>query len=923
MRPEAREIEALLRLPATPDLLDRWVRSLAAPPTAPPFQVLYDALLGEYARDPRRAMLAVEHAERALARTLPDRERALLWRMEANIRIGIGDLQGAVRGFGRAFAAFAEAKLRVEQGRCCIGWLYALGLRGDLDTAMGVAQLGRRYLPRTSLADRARLEANLANAFLHAGRLSAADRGFRAAMARFRSLGLRGEVGVCRLNLGMTAWMKAETAIARRYLRTARTDLDRTGNRVLSLYAQTGLAALELVEGADPAGWERLQDVRREIRDLGDERALAWSHQELAVLLSSLGAYEAAAPEAEQAWGIFRRLGFRDESARAASLRGNILSSLGGNQLAMSLIEEARRSWQEAGCSWAVRKVEIEQARLLLREEDPVAARDLLRRLVRHLPKESARAEGAIARGLLAEAYLLMGTPGRALRLARLAHRSARLHPARWERPGLAMLVARSLAALGRSAEVMRWTRLSVRELEALLLRFGDRRMRLLIGESRARLFREAIDLSLRHGGARAVEIALDLVSQSRAPTLLEDLQLGGRATRRGIRSALTRLRDEMLRPDGDRTEARHRGLGRELDRLATIAGSAPTYTSEVIRRAREARGFRSWRTRLGDRQLVVFDRDRTGWYAFCIRGRGPVGRVFLPGLEAAIERYWIPLRLTIEAAAQVGDHERDRFLALTLKDCRTAMEQLRAALWEPMSLDPALPIVAVPGGELHALPIEALFEIGASRVPIGITRLPHPALLTESGRRTTSRHVRHALIVHGPAQGARDEATHVARSLREAGWIVEQGDQRDQLRRGQGRIDLLHVAAHGAFHQDGWSLSGIQLTDGWLGFEHLPRHRLRGSLIQFTSCESGRTTLFPGSDIDGWMTAGLGAGATALGLSLWKVDDLTAREWSRAFYRHWRQGGVSPNEAAGKARRALRERWEHPFRSAAFFVVG
>ena len=134
-------------------------------------------------------------------------------------------------------------------------------------------------------------------------------------------------------------------------------------------------------------------------------------------------------------------------------------------------------------------------------------------------------------------------------------------------------------------------------------------------------------------------------------------------------------------------------------------------------------------------------------------------------------------------------------------------------------------------------------------------------------------------------------------------------------------KIGLLHVAAHGSFHREGWLLSGLCLSDGWIGFEHLPRGRIRGALLSFTSCESGRSNLFPGSDLDGWMTAGFAAGARDLALTLWKVDDASAQAFAGAFFRNWTQG-ASTAAASAAARREIRARWKHPYHWAPFFSV-
>jgi len=91
---------------------------------------------------------------------------------------------------------------------------------------------------------------------------------------------------------------------------------------------------------------------------------------------------------------------------------------------------------------------------------------------------------------------------------------------------------------------------------------------------------------------------------------------------------------------------------------------------------------------------------------------------------------------------------------------------------------------------------------------------------------------------------------------------------------------------------------------------------------VQFTSCESGQTRALPGSDIDGWITAGLAAGAREMVLTLWKIDDEAGIAFADHFYRAW-TAGSSAAEAAARARTAMRRHDPHPYRWAPFVAVG
>ena len=157
---------------------------------------------------------------------------------------------------------------------------------------------------------------------------------------------------------------------------------------------------------------------------------------------------------------------------------------------------------------------------------------------------------------------------------------------------------------------------------------------------------------------------------------------------------------------------------------------------------------------------------------------------------------------------------------------------------------------------------------------------------------------------------------------LRGAGFETREMTRRSELVRNRGRAALLHVAAHGVHHSQEWMLNGLRLEDGWMGFEHLRRSQLEGATLYFSSCESGLVSGSPHAEWHGWMVAGLRAAAREMVLSLWKVDDQSARAFARAFYSRWTDGRPVAH-AIHEAQAELRTRHPHPFHWAPFMGLG
>jgi len=222
---------------------------------------------------------------------------------------------------------------------------------------------------------------------------------------------------------------------------------------------------------------------------------------------------------------------------------------------------------------------------------------------------------------------------------------------------------------------------------------------------------------------------------------------------------------------------------------------------------------------------------------------------------------------------------------------------------------------VLVPDGILHDLPLEAIALDGTCEA---VSRLPHPALLRGIRRRRRP----HALLLHGPGEGQRDEVRHLARRFRRGGFRVRTAARRDAVRDADRALGAVHLAAHGVFRQGDPHLSAVHLGDGWMGFSHLRNPRLRGALVVFSSCESGLLARHPGRDMEGWLSAGFAMGAREMVLTLWKIDDAASRAFTGVFYEAW-MAGATAAEAGVVAARAHRASGAHPYRWAAHFAAG
>ena len=100
---------------------------------------------------------------------------------------------------------------------------------------------------------------------------------------------------------------------------------------------------------------------------------------------------------------------------------------------------------------------------------------------------------------------------------------------------------------------------------------------------------------------------------------------------------------------------------------------------------------------------------------------------------------------------------------------------------------------------------------------------------------------------------------------------------------------------------------SALHLADGWLTARDAYDLRLRCSLVTLSACETGINAVTPGDELLGLVRGFLAAGAPALLVSLWPVDDATTVQFMSHFYTAWLAGATSGCRTPGGTVRAAR----------------
>jgi CHAT domain-containing protein len=324
------------------------------------------------------------------------------------------------------------------------------------------------------------------------------------------------------------------------------------------------------------------------------------------------------------------------------------------------------------------------------------------------------------------------------------------------------------------------------------------------------------------------------------------------------------------------------------------------------------------------DQQLVVF-----------LVSTGAIEAIRLPADWGDIQRLLQSFELNLKVVS-VSQNMPDRIASL-VPQAVGVLGRLYQLLVGPFHerLTGYRHLIIVPHGPLHYLPFHALhdgdsfllarYEI--SYLPSGsFLRYCHEAAVADSGTLVLGN------SVEGRLPNTLDEAKTIA-----ARWgtqpFLEGEATRERVQHAAPHCRIVHLATHGDFRADNPLFSGLVLADGWLTTLDVFNLCLKAALVTLSACQTGRAVIGGGDELLGLMRAFLSAGASALLLSHWAVEDHSTAQLMESFY-HQLEAGWSKGAALRHAQLQLAQakgatdidgcdRYRHPFFWAPFFLVG
>jgi len=866
--------------------------------------------------------------------------------IQAQVHAIDGNLDTALTLVARARDGFRSADADFDALRTELGMMHVLNELGRHDDAVARGLAVLDVLDRTPDLGatpeqewwlRATVHRNISVCHTFAGRHAQALQQGRAAEEAYRRAGMVSEVASLRQNTGEQLLDLGQVHEALERFDEAASAFRKTGQTLYEARClvdigrasaqigrwREGLQAFDTARGL----LERL-DMRADLDQLLLSSAEAWL---------GLGLHDEALVAYREAEGSLRRSGQTHYLARVLTGSGVALARTGRLTDAEEALAEATDLHRREGNVPLLAQVLVETADVHARRADLAPAREMVDEAVELLAGGEWTTQLLYAH-LRAADLAMAGDRDLA---AAYRHLTA---AARLVRPlGLPPLQYRVDARLGRLRRLQgdddgarAALRSATRVVEDLRATLPTEAMRASFLRDAATPYADLVALELAAGDALA---ALSAAERSKSRALADLLARVHRRDGAGdplpqlsaLHGELMATYNELLRDDPDlapdararrraalRAQATQTEAALRAERLrapVTQADpiSAPRDVAELVNRLPLDLAVLAYHV-VDDDRVVAFTVHRGTVTATAqVTELGRVRRL-LRQLDAQWQR------------TRVGATFTSRHTARLAAGARLVLRELYDELVRPLGgLPEADRLVVVPHGPLHEVPFHALHDGERWLVERYQTSLsPSINVLVDMLGRPRAEGP--ALVLAVPDDAATEvqtEAEVVSRAL--PGARLRSGPEADvrALCAEAPGSSVVHIACHGLFRPENPVFSALRLGDGWLTAAQLAEIDLTGSLVTLSACESGRTrSVGAGDEVIGLARSALGAGAAAVVVSLWLVNDEATADLMARVY-ELLGSGRSPAAAlrAAQCERALRG--DQPHHWAPFVLIG
>ncbi len=868
--------------------------------------------------------------------------RGLSERCAGHVHYVQGRHLAAVDNYEKAAALLAPSGLEVEVGRTLLSGIQPLIYLSRYEEALEWAGRAREIFTRHGDRLRlARLASNTGNILYRQDRYAEAMASYREARAEMERIGEPRDVAAVLNNMAVCSISLNDFAGALRIYGEARAFCETHGLTALVAAADYNVAYLHYLRGEYLRATELYRAARLRCAEVGDAYHLALCDLDESEMCLELNLSGEGGRLAHEAAAGFAKLGMGYEHAKAIANEALAQSHREDFRRALRLFRDARRRFvAEKNAVWPA-LIDLYEAVILHRVHRNAEAERVCRKAYRAL-------RGSPLEGRAALCELLLARIAREAGDAAGARRQVRAAMDRFERTEIRSLRFLASFVLGQieedagDAEAARAAyELARREIEDLREGLWAEQLKIAFLKDKLAVYENLVWLCLeRRGEAGALEEAFGLIEQAKSRALADLLASAG-PPRDGGGETEAPSRALEMRSDLNacyrQIEAAAVESGRNSgSRIASLRRRARELESELVRamnggdgepRSQAAGGVRTMdeiRSAIPpDATLVQYYRIRDVYYAGLLGRR--TWEIFPLAPAAEVRELHRLLHFQMSkfrlGAGYLRTFEGSLLLAVDshLKELyRSLVAPLRARLETPR-------LIVAPHGILHDVPFHALNDGKECLIDsFTLSYIPSGSVLALCQSRPP-RFGRDSLVlgVGTPeAPQIEEEARRVAAAIPNARLALGAEATERLLRERAPASRFLHIATHGLFRRDNPMFSSIRLGDGWFSLFDFYRLPLSAELVTLSGCSTGVNVVTGGDELLGLLRGLLQAGASAMLLTLWDVNDASTAEFMASFY------GILKGEpdmalALRTAIRAHRDKYPHPYFWAPFVIAG
>ncbi len=896
--------------------------------------------------DPHEALQVAEAAADAAAVWGDQQTQATALHIEADALTVLDDHKAALDLYGKAAALFRSLGLELEAARVAVGHLAAMMYLGLYGEALALADwAGDVFRAAGDQLALGKMVMNRGNIFARLGRFAEARVSYAEARDIFAALGDARHLAMVNVNDANVLTELDDFRQAERMFWEARAYFEAEGLTSLVAQVDLNLAYLYFTQGDYQRALVTFNRAREAYAALDSTSDVAYVDMHRSDAYLALNLWQEALERVRDARPVFEAASMAWEAAHLWLNEAVALAHTDGAGAPTEALEQARRMFTQEQNEMGLAVTDLCQATFELRSGNIAAAREA-----------ALRARGVFERAGLrsraAQCDVILG------KVALLERDVA--HAAECFSRGLAQLEQADVPAvafacfygLGRSEEIQRRQetalhcyRRAIADVERLQTAIGAEDYKIAFLQDKLQVYEAAILLSLQRSTPEAVDEAFETVERAKSRALLDALARGpitpaDKSPEAGLWAEIERLKGELNWYYNRLYEPRP-GDGRSAARVAAL-------TAAITQRERELKELLDrWRSPdlaaaprnpIGavkpaqvravlpeNAMLLEFYSAREQVFAFGISQEGTwVQRMpaAYSEIAEALGKFYFQI-----AKFGYGPAYREAHAAALLEATNRQLRRLYEALFLPIAERlTAETLIVVPHGVLHHVPFQALFDGERYLIEAKtISYAPSATILHRVLSGEASGNGRPPLLL-----GVSDPTIPYALSEVEAiaalfpGADVRLGEQATvaSLMENETRPAFLHLSTHATFRSDNPLFSALRLADGWVTVNDI--YGLSGSapLVTLSACETGRSQVAAGDELVGLCRGFFSAGARALVVSLWTVDDDSTARLMRRFYGELRTGHPV-NQALRTAQLAIKAEMGHPYYWAPFILTG